>query len=1309
MKYWAFISYSHTDKTWGDWLHKALETYRVPRRLVGKEGRDCKVPARIFPIFRDREELPVSSDLSANINQALNESRYLIVICSPRSAQSRWVGEEIKTFKRLGREDHILALIVEGSPNATDGKPNVGLDQECFHVAMRYHMVDGELSEIRTEPVAGDARQGRDGKSNAKLKLVAGLIGVNYDELKQREQERRLKRVQIVSALSIVLIGLFAALSGALFLKQREARAQQAAAEKARVDADYQRAAAEKSEREARAQQAAAEKARADADYQRAAAEKSGNEAVRALSEAQLAASRSHFFQAGRLISEGHTSEALARLARSIRLDPRNVAALCRLSTLLLYHDFGLLMSQVKLPSPIVTADVEWRGALSPDGTLLATLCPGSIRVWEVDTGKEVLPPIAGAGYAQFSADSTRLITCGADHFARIYNLKPGEGTGRSLFHGGDSLIAAFNPTGSQIATASADKTARIWDQNTGAPVTPPLKHDGAIRSLEFSPDGRQLLTGSADKKARIWDVQTGRLLSSLKTRSEVFRARWSPNGKWIITQTLRDAQLWDAKNAKPVSDPLQQGKLVEYAEFASDSRKLATASENTVQVWDVERHRLAVPPLQHEDAVHWLQFSPDNKKIVTACMNRTAKVWDVETGKPVFDPLKHDSGVFLVGFRNQGTQVVTATMENTCQVWEARSGQALSQRLYTAAVNPASRSPLQFGPDGSALVMACADNSARIFDADVGSQRGTPLTHNKSVLFVRFSPDGKKVVTTSNDGTARVWDAISGTAVSPPLNNIRPVWCADFSRDGERVITGTGVLSGGVAAVWNVQNGEPLVGPLEHKGAIRSVHFSHDDRLLLTASRDRTAAIWDANTGMRSLPPFTHLAGIETAEFSPDDRKAVTGSLDATARIWDVQTGKPLVEPMKHDEQRGNGYIHAAQFSPDGKKILTDSWDMTAQLWNAENGTRLLAPLQHDAAVNSANFSRDGQRICTAAGNSCQVWDTELALPLCAPLVHTENVVYADFSPDGCRLATLAGTNVRVWDVSPSGADWPPWLPELADAVAGEHVDEHDVIQPLPRSSADTFKQIRAETVQDSSARGWAALARWFLGDRSTRTISPFCKLRLSEYVDLCIIENTKQSLAEAMLLGSAEAKGRLNALNRAVAQAPAVGQQERIQQNQPPAPTQSPSSATTTASPNPKKDAFVTVRVKKFNVVIRLPTDLFPDAATKFSDPSLNLWFSSNNAVSLHFAVFAGPLERAYNQCQVEYMKNVEKKQIATKELRDDHFSITGTFLGGEFYAKGVTQGEDILILLLENRYGIADPAKLVEIEDSFTGTWH
>ena len=174
-RYWAFISYSHADKGWGDWLHRALETYRVPKHLIGRTGAFGPVPRRLYPIFRDREELSASSSLGINIERALLQSRSLIVICSPRSSGSHWVNEEIKYFKRLNREDRILALVVEGEPNASDGRAGVSPDQECFPEALRFRVgANGKLTRERTEPIAGDARKTKDGKLNAKLKLIAG-------------------------------------------------------------------------------------------------------------------------------------------------------------------------------------------------------------------------------------------------------------------------------------------------------------------------------------------------------------------------------------------------------------------------------------------------------------------------------------------------------------------------------------------------------------------------------------------------------------------------------------------------------------------------------------------------------------------------------------------------------------------------------------------------------------------------------------------------------------------------------------------------------------------------------------------------------------------------------------------------------------------------------------------------------------------------------------------------------------------------------------------------------------------------------
>ena len=119
-RYWAFISYSSKDDGVARKLHKRLESYRLPRDLVGRAGRDELVPKRLFPIFRDRDELPLSADLGSSIEDALRASRYLIVLCSRNSATSRWVNEEVRYFKSLGREDRILAIMIDGEPNASD-------------------------------------------------------------------------------------------------------------------------------------------------------------------------------------------------------------------------------------------------------------------------------------------------------------------------------------------------------------------------------------------------------------------------------------------------------------------------------------------------------------------------------------------------------------------------------------------------------------------------------------------------------------------------------------------------------------------------------------------------------------------------------------------------------------------------------------------------------------------------------------------------------------------------------------------------------------------------------------------------------------------------------------------------------------------------------------------------------------------------------------------------------------------------------------------------------------------------------------
>jgi tetratricopeptide (TPR) repeat protein len=228
--YRAFLSYSHQDQSWAQWLHRAIETYRVPSRLVGQPTAAGPIPRRLAPIFRDRDELPSATDLGRKVGEALERSANLIVICSPAAAASRWVDAEVLAFKRLGRADRIFCLVVAGEPNATDlpGRAN----EECFCPALRFAVdANGALTRERAEPIAADARPHGDGKSNARLKVIAGLIDVGFDALKQREQHRRNRKWALLAAASFAGMLLMGGLSVYALRARSEAIAQRGEAE----------------------------------------------------------------------------------------------------------------------------------------------------------------------------------------------------------------------------------------------------------------------------------------------------------------------------------------------------------------------------------------------------------------------------------------------------------------------------------------------------------------------------------------------------------------------------------------------------------------------------------------------------------------------------------------------------------------------------------------------------------------------------------------------------------------------------------------------------------------------------------------------------------------------------------------------------------------------------------------------------------------------------------------------------------------------------------------------------------------------
>lgn len=198
MGYRAYISYSHSDERFAAWLQRQIETYRLPTRIAGAKGFD-----HLKPVFRDRADLPSSANLSDSLQEAIAQSEALVVICSRRAAASRWVGQEIELFRQAHGDGRIFAIIADDAPPA------------CFPAAL---LVDAAGQAI--EPIAADARRGFDGRHDASLKIIAGLLGVPFDGLKQRDLRRQVRRRTVATATA----GLVAAVTLYLAVIAQDAR-----------------------------------------------------------------------------------------------------------------------------------------------------------------------------------------------------------------------------------------------------------------------------------------------------------------------------------------------------------------------------------------------------------------------------------------------------------------------------------------------------------------------------------------------------------------------------------------------------------------------------------------------------------------------------------------------------------------------------------------------------------------------------------------------------------------------------------------------------------------------------------------------------------------------------------------------------------------------------------------------------------------------------------------------------------------------------------------------------------------------------
>jgi MTH538 TIR-like domain (DUF1863) len=509
LRFAAFISYSSKDAAFAGRLHKALESYEIPSALGTFDVVGGGKKNRIYPVFRDREELS-AGDLGDRVEAALKASSALIVVCSPNSAASPWVQKEIDLFVSLGRRDRVFAIIHDRAPALDD----TGADATplCFPPAFRG---DALRDETALEPLAADARRGKDGFRNAWLKIVAGLIGVDAGALHDRDRARQRGRRTL--ALSVIsLLALAGAYAGA-WVDARNWRAdlsaypEVVAAQGGAIDpAPFAIAGAGNP-----GLLVPGRGARSDDILVRVAPMR-----MQTLGDARYAIS-----QDGRILVAS-AERAAAVYDRVSNTKIRDLAP---------FHGFSLSENGAALVTQDNTAAQTW--------TYYDLTRPGAPARSLGVNGRDIY------GYV-LSANGASLVVKNADNTATLYDLAHG-GVARTLGQLGD-LSGYINivdwdisANGAAMATRMRDNSITLYDLASGARrrLAPlPAPADTSMRmfsltSIAFSRNGAAVALSNADY-VFIYEVSSGRVLLRSPAGS-VRRVQLSDDGDTAILQLV--------------------------------------------------------------------------------------------------------------------------------------------------------------------------------------------------------------------------------------------------------------------------------------------------------------------------------------------------------------------------------------------------------------------------------------------------------------------------------------------------------------------------------------------------------------------------------------------------------------------------------------------------------------------------------------------------------------------------------------------------------------------------------------------------
>jgi WD40 repeat protein len=290
-----------------------------------------------------------------------------------------------------------------------------------------------------------------------------------------------------------------------------------------------------------------------------------------------------------------------------------------------------------------------------------------------------------------------------------------------------------------------------------------------------------------------------------------------------------------------------------------------------------------------HTDRIRCVAHLPDGT-LITCSDDGSLRLWDLGSGTQIGEDWrdKDNEGrpVLTMALSPNGKTVATGSTAGIVTLWDIETKRVVTKwksgdtDIWSVCWNV----------DGERVASGSRDGMVRVWEVECGETVLGPIqTGQGDFLTTIYSPDATKIVTggVSTSGI-KIYDAKTGKLLST-VEHEEHGWSLAWTSDQKRLISGS--ISGSImifdTATW--QQVAILQGQT-HRGAVRTISLSRSDRLLASASYDKTARLWNLDTYLPLGPPLQHEELVDAAAISTDGKLLVTGCMDGNAYIWDIQ-----------------------------------------------------------------------------------------------------------------------------------------------------------------------------------------------------------------------------------------------------------------------------------------------------------------------------------------------------------------------------------------------------------------------------------